>query len=100
MARARKPHGKKLKSREQKFQYIPNGIPGLETRLPLLFSGGVNDGRNSMLHHDVDYTPYEGRTVTGWPVMTLSRGKLVSKDFEFVGTPGAGAFMRCDKPML
>ncbi|MGB3425286.1 MAG: dihydropyrimidinase [Castellaniella sp.] len=141
------PQGKKLKGREQKFQYIPNGIPGLETRLPLLFSGGVNGGRislhqfvaltstqpaklyglyprkgslmvgsdadialwdpkrqvtirNSMLHHDVDYTPYEGRTVTGWPVMTLARGKLVSKDFEFVGEPGAGAFMRCDKPML
>ncbi|MFX7816449.1 amidohydrolase family protein, partial [Acinetobacter baumannii] len=29
---------------------------------------------NSMLHHDVDYTPYEGMKLTGWPVLTLSRG--------------------------
>ena len=27
------------------FQHIPNGIPGLETRLPLLFSEGVRRGR-------------------------------------------------------
>lgn len=39
------PHGKKLGGREVPFPYIPNGIPGLETRLPLLFSAGVNSGR-------------------------------------------------------
>ncbi len=141
------PQGKKLKGKEQKFQYIPNGIPGLETRLPLLFSGGVVGGkinihqfvaltatqpaklyglyprkgsimigadadltlwdparevviRNADLHHDVDYTPYEGKTVTGWPMMTFSRGQLVSKDFEFVGEEGAGEFLPCDKPVL
>lgn len=141
------PQGKKLKGKEQKFQYIPNGIPGLETRLPLLFSGGVVDGRisvhqfvaltatqpaklyglyprkgsimvgadadlvlwdparevvirNADLHHNVDYTPYEGKTVTGWPMMTFSRGRLVSKDFEFVGEEGAGEFLPCDKPVL
>jgi dihydropyrimidinase len=27
------------------FHRIPNGIPGIETRLPLLFSAGVNGGR-------------------------------------------------------
>jgi dihydropyrimidinase len=35
------PHGKKLDGKEVPFPYIPNGIPGLETRLPLLFSEGV-----------------------------------------------------------
>lgn len=40
--------GKKLGGKEQPFQYIPNGIPGLETRLPLLFSGGVNENRISI----------------------------------------------------
>jgi dihydropyrimidinase len=35
------PHGKKLGGKEVAFPYIPNGIPGLETRLPLLFSEGV-----------------------------------------------------------
>jgi dihydropyrimidinase len=30
------------------FHRIPNGIPGIETRLPLLFSAGVNGGRISL----------------------------------------------------
>jgi dihydropyrimidinase len=38
-------HGKKLGGGEPPFTHIPNGIPGLETRLPLLFSHGVNTGR-------------------------------------------------------
>jgi dihydropyrimidinase len=39
------PAGKKLGGGEPAFPYIPNGIPGLETRLPLLFSEGVLSGR-------------------------------------------------------
>jgi len=39
------PHGKRLGGREPAFPYIPNGIPGLETRMPLLFSEGVLSGR-------------------------------------------------------
>lgn len=140
-------HGKKLHGVEQPFPHIPNGIPGLETRLALLYSGGVNSGKlslqqfvsltsttpakmyglyprkgsimigadadialwdperevtitNRMLHHAVDYTPYEGIKVIGWPVMTIARGELVSKDFEFVGTPGRGEFMKCSKPLI
>ncbi|HEY3074097.1 MAG TPA: dihydropyrimidinase [Burkholderiales bacterium] len=42
------PHGKKLGGREVPFRYIPNGIPGLETRLPLLYSEGVLAGRISI----------------------------------------------------
>jgi dihydropyrimidinase len=41
------PHGKKLGGKEVPFQYIPNGIPGIETRLPLLYSEGVLKGRIS-----------------------------------------------------
>ena len=33
---------------------------------------------NSILHHNCDYTPYEGRELTGYPVMTLSRGEVDS----------------------
>jgi dihydropyrimidinase len=140
-------YGKKLHGKEQPFHYIPNGIPGLETRLPLLFSGGVKTGRidihqfvaltatnpaklyglyprkgsimvgadadialwdpnreveiaNARLHHDVDYTPYEGMKVTGWPVITLSRGKVVCREQEFTGQAGEGDFLPCDAPML
>ncbi|MEJ5989400.1 dihydropyrimidinase [Ramlibacter sp. PS3R-8] len=37
--------GKKPGGEEVAFRHIPNGIPGLETRLPLLYSEGVLAGR-------------------------------------------------------
>jgi dihydropyrimidinase len=39
------PEGKKPGGQEVAFRHIPNGIPGLETRLPLLYSEGVLAGR-------------------------------------------------------
>ncbi|WP_163317612.1 amidohydrolase family protein, partial [Enterobacter hormaechei] len=30
------------------FRWVPNGIPGVETRLPILFSEGVSKGRISL----------------------------------------------------
>lgn len=39
------PEGKKPHGQEAPFRHIPNGIPGLETRLPLLYSEGVLGGR-------------------------------------------------------
>jgi dihydropyrimidinase len=39
------PEGKKPGGEEVAFRHIPNGIPGLETRLPLLYSEGVLAGR-------------------------------------------------------
>jgi dihydropyrimidinase len=139
------PHGKKPGGKEVAFPYIPNGIPGLETRLPLLFSEGVLKGRidlhhfvaltasnparmyglyprkgtiaigtdadlaiwddkreltirNSALHHAVDYTPYEGLKITGWPALTLSRGEVVWSEGEFRGRRGHGEFLRCSPP--
>lgn len=137
--------GKLIRGTKTPFPYIPNGIPGLETRLPLLFSEGVKKGRiglsrfvqvtatepakiyglyprkgaiaigsdadivvwdpdrevtitNDLLHHNVDYTPYEGRTVTGWPVVTVSRGEVVCRDGELLAKKGRGAFLPCDRP--
>ena len=37
--------GKRLGGREPEFPYIPNGVPGIETRMGLLFSEGVLSGR-------------------------------------------------------
>ncbi|MBX3623848.1 MAG: dihydropyrimidinase [Rhizobacter sp.] len=37
--------GKRLGGREPEFPYIPNGVPGIETRMGLLFSEGVLTGR-------------------------------------------------------
>jgi dihydropyrimidinase len=39
------PEGKKPGGQEVPFRHIPNGIPGIETRLPLLYSEGVLAGR-------------------------------------------------------
>ena len=39
------PEGKKPGGEEVAFRQIPNGIPGIETRMPLLYSEGVLGGR-------------------------------------------------------
>jgi dihydropyrimidinase len=139
------PKGKMVKGPTASFAHVPNGIPGLETRLPLLFSAGVNEGRldlsefvaltatnpakmyglhprkgtiaigsdadlvlwdperevtitNGILHHNVDYTPYEGKRVRGWPVTTISRGEVVWSDGEFRAQAGRGQFLHCGNP--
>jgi dihydropyrimidinase len=134
--------GKKVRGTDSSFRWVPNGIPGLETRMPLLFSEGVGKGvidlerfvaltatnqakiygiypkkgtiavgsdadiviwdderettiTNEILHHDVDYTPYEGMTIKGWPAITLSRGDVVWADGEVRAEKGRGAFLPC-----
>ena len=133
------PKGKQAIAKESPFAKIPNGIPGLETRMPYLFSEGVAKGRidlqtfvaitatnpaklfglhprkgsiacgmdadigiwdpglsrtvrNSDLHHAVDHTPYEGMTLTGWPVATLVRGQVVMEAGSRLVEPGFGQF--------
>ena len=39
------PQGKLTPSGRTSFRWVPNGIPGVETRLPILFSEGVVKGR-------------------------------------------------------
>lgn len=50
------------------------------------------------LHMNVDYTPYEGMTVTGMPALVYARGKRVAewkKDrMHFVGERGHGRFVK------
>jgi len=42
------PQGKLLPKGKTSFRWVPNGIPGVETRLPILFSEGVSKGRISL----------------------------------------------------
>jgi dihydropyrimidinase len=42
------PHGKLAPKGRTSFRWVPNGIPGVETRLPILFSEGVGKGRISL----------------------------------------------------
>ena len=46
------------------------------------------------LHENVDWTPYNGLTVTGWPEITLSRGQLLVENGQFLGQPGQGRFVK------
>src|SRR5262252_7190534 len=134
--------GKLPKGDRTTFPEIANGVPGIELRLPLLFSEGVRQGRLDLnafvavtatnhaklyglypkkgtiavgsdadiavwdpereitvtagiLHDNVGYTPYEGRRLRGWPVMVLSRGRIVVEDGNLIVARGSGAFQPC-----
>jgi dihydropyrimidinase len=45
------------------------------------------------LHQNVDYNPYEGWEVQGYPVSVLSRGEPIVLDGEFAGAAGRGQFL-------
>ena len=134
--------GKLPKGERTIFPEIANGVPGIELRLPLLFSEGVGQGRldlnafvaltatnhaklyglypkkgtiavgsdadiaiwdperettitAGMLHDNVGYTPYEGRRLRGWPMIVLSRGRIVVEDGNLIASRGSGAFQPC-----
>lgn len=134
--------GKAIAGPNAPFRAVPNGVPGIETRMPLLMSEGVLKGRldvhrfvsltatapaklyglyprkgsivpgadadlviwdtqtkftlaNDRLHHNVDYTPYEGMNLSAWPKMVFSRGELVVADGECRARPGRGQFLPC-----
>jgi dihydropyrimidinase len=46
------------------------------------------------LHMKVDYSPYEGRQVTGVPDTVLSRGRVIVEAGRFVGRAGGGSFIK------
>ena len=134
--------GKLPKGERTIFPEIANGVPGIELRLPLLFSEGVGQGRLDLnafvaltatnhaklyglypkkgtiavgsdadiavwdpareteitagiLHDNVGYTPYEGRRLRGWPMIVLSRGRIVVEDGNLIASRGSGAFQPC-----
>jgi dihydropyrimidinase len=45
------------------------------------------------LHENVDWTPYEGMEVQGWPAVTIQRGAVLVENGEFVGKAGQGRFV-------
>jgi dihydropyrimidinase len=137
--------GKLPKGEATTFKDMANGVPGIELRMPLLFSEGVGKGRlglndfvaltsthhariygllprkgtlsvgadadvalwnpeakvevrSSMLHDNVGYTPYEGRTLMGWPEIVVSRGRVVIADGALHAERGSGQFIPRGKP--
>lgn len=47
-----------------------------------------------MLHEKTGYTPYEGRKITGWPVMVINRGRVVVDNGILQVAPGSGQFLQ------
>ncbi len=45
---------------------------------------------HDVLHSDIDYSTYDGMTLTGLPVTTISRGEVLVEDRELVAAPGRG----------
>ena len=130
----------KLALGKNDFSRCPGGIPGVETRLPLLFSEGVLQNRISLnrfvelvstapaklmglfprkgnlapgadgdvivfdpdlekqltpenLRQNADYSPFEGRRVRGWPVVTIVRGRIVVQREELLAEKGWGEYV-------
>ena len=46
-----------------------------------------------LLHQGSDFSPYEGRMIKGWPVLTLLRGEVVMENGEVCGEAGFGKFI-------
>jgi dihydropyrimidinase len=48
---------------------------------------------DAMMHDLAGYTPYAGRKLRGWPVIVLSRGRVVVADGKRTAEPGSGRFL-------
>ncbi|WP_458094764.1 dihydropyrimidinase [Roseomonas sp. WA12] len=48
---------------------------------------------NALMQHAIDYTPYEGMQVTGWPAATIRRGEVVMQDGMVLARPGTGQWL-------
>ncbi len=46
------------------------------------------------LHEQVDWTPYEGLKLQGWPEMTISRGEIIVEGGQFTGKAGRGRYVK------
>lgn len=74
--------------------------PGYDADLVIWYPEGSEEGETviaqDMLHHGVDYTPYEGMKVRNWPRYTILRGKMVwDRDGEgVIGSLGDGRFLK------
>jgi dihydropyrimidinase len=48
----------------------------------------------SSLHMNIDLSPYEGRSLTGFPEMVISRGEIVLENYTLKAKKGRGQFIK------
>ncbi len=68
--------------------------PGYDADIVLFDPAREVTYRADGLHSNITYTPYQGITVKGVPVTTLSRGEVIVENGEFLGRPGRGRFVK------
>jgi dihydropyrimidinase len=68
-------------------------LPGYDADLVLFDPDKTVTFTPETLHSAIDYCSYDGLTVTGYPVVTLSRGEVIVEEDRFVGQPGRGRFI-------
>lgn len=73
-------------------------IPGSDADITIWYPEGTKEFmlNNEMLHHNVDYTPYEGRAMKQWPRYTILRGDVVwdRDNGGILGKKGYGQFVK------
>lgn len=47
----------------------------------------------SVINDRMDYSPFEGMRIVGWPVTTMSRGEVIVQNGEVRGREGRGQFI-------
>ncbi len=52
------------------------------------------------LHEKVDYTPYDGFELTGYPVMTIVKGKKLIENGKLLAEKPSGNFLKCGNPVI
>jgi dihydropyrimidinase len=67
--------------------------PGFDADVVVFDPGAEVLLSRESLHEQVDWTPYEGTQLRGWPRHVLSRGRIVVRDGTFVGQLGWGRFV-------
>ena len=45
-------------------------------------------------HDYVNYNPFEGMEITGWPVTVLTRGQKIVENDKLIANPGDGVFVK------
>lgn len=65
---------------------------GLDADYAIVDLDWEREVKPEMLNGASDFTIYDGWKMTGWPTMTISRGRIVMDRGEIVGTPGHGMF--------
>ena len=68
-------------------------LPGFDADIVVFDPEATHEISTASLHETAGWTPYEGITLRGLPVVTISRGEVVADHGCWSGEPGRGRFV-------